>query len=77
MALMQILCLFPRSHERGPIEAVLIGSDDVAAMRTFRVHTNAAPLKRKPHLRSVGPSPSFPRSHERGPIEANRRHIHG
>ena len=64
--------VFPRSSERGPIEA-FSASPRPSCLRAFRVHPNAAPLK---PFGAAGLPVSFgrfPRSSERGPIEADYR----
>ena len=63
--------IFPRSHERGPIEAIPT-QPPFRSFYTFRVHTNAAPLKPILRLGVLTLRQPFPRSHERGPIEASR-----
>ncbi len=64
---------FPRSHDRGPIEA-MFGKDFPCSDPTaFRGHMTAAPLKRGRGRRGrSGGLGRFPRSHDRGPIEARR-----
>ncbi len=60
---------FPRSSERGPIEA----SRRPAAIRSssnFRAHLSAAPLKQHAARLDDFLAVEFPRSSERGPIEA-------
>ncbi len=64
--------LFPRSIERGPIEALIPGQRATAKIQNFRARLSAAPLK----LSGLGAgrrlhSSGFPRSIERGPIEAH------
>ena len=41
----QALTVFPRSYERGPIEAYTGQGKDEQGLHHFRVHMNAAPLK--------------------------------
>ncbi len=61
---------FPRSYERGPIEArKTLGFG--LSIRPFRVPMNAAPLKLSEVPTSSKRGIRFPRSYERGPIEAN------
>ena len=62
---------FPRSRERGPIEAASDPSSATIRSASFRAHVSAAPLKRvvAGHYVVVD-SAVFPRSRERGPIEA-------
>ena len=60
---------FPRSLERGPIEAHR-HSRSWRFVRNFRVHWNAAPLKPLPLSSRRYEWRGFPRSLERGPIEA-------
>ncbi len=60
---------FPRSSERGPIEA-LLAEQCHQNLSYFRAHLSAAPLKLVPE-RDIGEGEVvFPRSSERGPIEA-------
>src|SRR5271157_1101036 len=64
---------FPRSRERGPIEAwrgLRGGARDRAH---FRAHVSAAPLKQLKFQRLELGLRIFPRSRERGPIEAGPR----
>src|SRR5579875_2472922 len=63
---------FPRSPDRGPIEA-LPACWGLSASPYFRDHQIAAPLKRASEIRSGEFSPGFPRSLDRGPIEAAAR----
>ncbi len=66
----QIKRTFPRSRERGHIEATLSVASTNARPR-FRAHVSAATLKREAqvafYLKQLG---AFPRSRERGHIEA-------
>ena len=64
--------LFPRSPERGPIEADL-ESLFIGTYTNFRALLSAAPLKHGRAVRQVDHLMLFPRSPERGPIEAFRR----
>ena len=60
---------FPRSPERGPVEART--SMRRASWRGyFRAHPSAAPLKQFQSLPSLPSLVRFPRSPERGPVEA-------
>ena len=67
-----VLIGFPRSRERGPIEA---STNFVTPMyfRNFRAHVSAAPLKRIRLPAAQRLRLAFPRSRERGPIEASNR----
>ncbi len=60
---------FPRSTERGPIEA-LRGRSSNAPTRRFRARQSAAPLKPEGVEVLRLEQDVFPRSTERGPIEA-------
>ena len=65
---------FPRSSERGPIEAVhrLVAATRCVASH-FRAHRSAAPLKHvSDQSRRCRRAHEFPRSSERGPIEATQ-----
>ena len=62
---------FPRSSERGPIEAAPYAAALFCDVVYFRAHRSAAPLKRaRVHRCSYRRAYGFPRSSERGPIEA-------
>ncbi len=65
-----IIGIFPRSYERGPIEALPFRRES-SAQHAFRVPMNAAPLKLVIAAASCSAASSFPRSYERGPIEAS------
>jgi hypothetical protein len=69
--------LFPRSTERGPIEASSGNSCVTDNASDFRVQQNAAPLKRGIDYPIYVSFLLFPRSTERGPIEASRTYLHG
>ena len=60
---------FPRSHERGPIEAYA-RRWGLRREFYFRAHMSAAPLKQAASRSWRISLRPFPRSHERGPIEA-------
>ena len=60
---------FPRSKERGSVEAVVVVVF-IFSVQRFRVRKNAAPLKRCPRDCSEPRAPRFPRSKERGSVEA-------
>src|SRR5205085_741533 len=67
-----IRLLFPRSAERGSIEAVSSRAASCLRVPRFHAQLSVAPLKprdarRQPNARQ----PEFPRSAERGSIEAN------
>jgi len=62
---------FPRSHERGPVEASTTPARTTAARGPFRALTSAAPLKPTCHSPPKEKPARFPRSHERGPVEAS------
>ena len=64
---------FPRSRERGPVEAPSRDAPRDQFVR-FRAHVSAAPLKLGSKRLSYHSSCLFPRSRERGPVEAARRH---
>ena len=62
---------FPRSRERGHIEARDHASHDSASSSRFRAHVSAATLKHGIDDRvATRRVPRFPRSRERGHIEA-------
>ncbi len=62
--------MFPRSYERGSIEASPHRLPKTARWRCFHVHMNVALLKRVPgDLKHIADG-EFPRSYERGSIEA-------
>jgi len=61
---------FPRSRERGPIEAMYIGLMSNPDATGFRAHVSAAPLKQLVFVQLQQVAAWFPRSRERGPIEA-------
>ena len=60
----------PRSHERGPVEAMSAGRARRTQRKNLRALTSAAPLKRNSAAVRVRVNDSSPRSHERGPVEA-------
>ncbi len=64
---------YPRSHDRGPIEAQRRRSRLPARKATIRGHMTAAPLKLSSSLMVKVGSIFYPRSHDRGPIEARPR----
>src|SRR5207237_608545 len=61
---------FPRSAERGSIEASLLSS--AAPTRTTRFHAqlSVAPLKHRAYFEAIRSDDSFPRSAELGSIDA-------
>ena len=61
---------FPRSYERGSIEATPFDSLHVSAGDRFHVRMNVAQLKRSDSSDSERRLRWFPRSYERGSIEA-------
>ena len=62
--------IFPRSSERGPIEALGILTMLSTVGNYFRAHLSAAPLKLANQIAGRRNVTGFPRSSERGPIEA-------
>ncbi len=68
-AMGKVAAVFPRSNERGSIEAKQRQAMSGKSM-AFRVQTNAAPLKRTPGTEYSRRIEGFPRSNERGSIEA-------
>ena len=66
-----VLIVFPRSKERGLIEA-FYNWVDICRVATFRVRKSAASLKRIAFAISEACVVVFPRSKERGLIEAAR-----
>ena len=66
--------MFPRSNERGPIEAPHPGYAGTPPPSRFRARTSAAPLKLRAYERIASErTREFPRSNERGPIEAEHK----
>src|SRR5579883_2980962 len=63
---------FPRSPERGPIEAQRVVEISSRTWQYFRAHLSAAPLKQYKGQYSHSSKREFPRSPERGPIEATQ-----
>src|SRR5579883_521721 len=63
---------FPRSSERGPIEAAIPRNLSIHSCH-FRAHPSAAPLKPISKPFTFSATKTFPRSSERGPIEASRK----
>ena len=61
--------VFPRSHERGPIEAYLHLLNFALIFFFPRSHERG-PIEARDFVSDELPDSSFPRSHERGPIEA-------
>src|SRR5258708_15976891 len=61
---------FPRSRDRGPIEAMKCRGSTAAARKHFRDHVIAAPLKHHTHRTVRLILAPFPRSRDPGPIEA-------
>ncbi len=62
--------VFPRSSERGPIEASFAGSGSAGVNWSFPRSSERGPIEAsKTHTASFL-SDGFPRSSERGPIEA-------
>src|SRR5579885_3290495 len=61
---------FPRSSERGPIEASSRSCRTIRPLHHFRAHPSAAPLKLETADTEFLLEEVFPRSSERGPIEA-------
>ncbi len=64
------MACFPRSNERGSIEAPPGSVQTFSVATAFRVQTNAAPLKHVPIDPEDDTKGTFPRSNERGSIEA-------
>ena len=71
---LRVLCLrhlwFPRSNERGSIEAAASHVPCLRAPRCFHVRMNVAQLKPARTRRAERSLSAFPRSNERGSIEA-------
>ena len=68
---------YPRSHDRGPIEALRGLVPRLRAVCYPRSHDRGpieAGDERKSHAKA---SASYPRSHDRGPIEANLLPVDG
>ena len=65
---------FPRSADRGPIEARVASRCRSIRLRDFRDQLIAAPLKHACATRHACGAARFPRSADRGPIEARWRH---
>ena len=61
---------FPRSAERGSIEALACPVRQAGQERRFHVRLSVAPLKRPQEAWAPISDSSFPRSAERGSIEA-------
>jgi len=61
---------FPRSDDRGPIEADKAGRKSEMAYQHFRDQMIAAPLKHVAPEVMARIYAAFPRSDDRGPIEA-------
>ncbi len=66
---------FPRSSERGPIEAICRRNRAIFRYRHFRAHPSAAPLKHAIIESDTVINGAFPRSSERGPIEAESQRM--
>src|SRR6267154_3586657 len=67
---------FPRSNERGPIEAVSAWFGEAASTPTFPRSNERGPIEAcHESARSHDREGAFPRSNERGPIEAMPRRL--
>ncbi len=62
---------FPRSAERGPIEAAFLARAGVLALAAFPRSAERGPIEASYDALSAGLTFEFPRSAERGPIEAS------
>ena len=65
---------FPRSTERGPVEAVTLRGRGPDRAGPFRARLSAAPLKHAEIASIIRANCTFPRSTERGPVEAREKH---
>ena len=65
---------FPRSNERGSIEAFARSFSEDKTRSSFHVRMNVAQLKRFGRMIKECVQALFPRSNERGSIEASARH---
>ena len=61
---------FPRSSERGPIEARLLPPPGRSGQGAFPRSSERGPIEANSNSQSPSLAPWFPRSSERGPIEA-------
>src|SRR5437870_5223577 len=66
---------YPRSHERGPVEASTGNRREPGAECSIHAHMSVAPLKLFNCAGKSAAYPFYPRSHERGPVEAANAYI--
>ena len=64
---------YPRSHDRGPIEARLRRHGRTALSVNYPRSHDRGPIEASRPASTPDNEPNYPRSHDRGPIEAARR----